>query len=160
METLPFFKKNHTRPLFLYFRLFNTVDNKQMLDKSLPMTGFEPWISGVKGDRSTTEPTPLPNLFRENLGLLVGLIHFNREWGERVGKYQCDQIGRFFKVLGNKSAIKSSPKKMGDIWANLKRFELCKNWCGYHLGTFWKQLGNFLTPISGHTGKNESKSII
>ena len=50
-----------------------------MLDKSLPMTGFEPWISGVKGDRSTTEPTPLPNLFRENLGLLVGLIHFNRE---------------------------------------------------------------------------------
>ena len=31
-----------------------------MLDKSLPMTGFEPWISGVKGDRSTSEPQPLP----------------------------------------------------------------------------------------------------
>ena len=46
---------------FLYFRLFNTVDWKQMFDKSLPMTGFELRISGVWGDRSTTEPQPLPN---------------------------------------------------------------------------------------------------
>ena len=38
---------------FLYFHLFNTVDNKQMFYKSLPMTGFELWISGVEGDRST-----------------------------------------------------------------------------------------------------------
>ena len=50
----------HSRPLFLYFRLFNTVDSKQMFDKSLPMPGFEPWISGIEGDRSTTEPQPLP----------------------------------------------------------------------------------------------------
>ena len=50
----------HSRPLFLYFRLFNTIDSKQMLDKSLPMPGFEPRISGVKGDRSTTELQPLP----------------------------------------------------------------------------------------------------
>ena len=38
---------------FLYFRLFNTVDCKQMFDKSLPMTEFEPQVSGVGGDRST-----------------------------------------------------------------------------------------------------------
>ena len=50
----------HCRPLFLYFRLFNTVDSKQMFVKSLPMTGFEPRISGVGGDRFTTEPQPLP----------------------------------------------------------------------------------------------------
>ena len=43
----------HSWPLFLYFRLFNTVDSKQMFDKRLPMTGFEPRISVVVGDRST-----------------------------------------------------------------------------------------------------------
>ena len=45
---------------FSLFRLFNTVDSKQMLIKSLPMPGFEPRISGVDGNRSTTEPQPLP----------------------------------------------------------------------------------------------------
>ena len=40
-------------PFSLYFRLFNTVDSKQMFNKSLPMTGFEPRISGVGADRST-----------------------------------------------------------------------------------------------------------
>ena len=58
----------HSRPLFLYFRLFNTIDSKQMLDKSLPMPGFEPRIPGVEGDRSTTEPQPLPrssNMFTQ-----------------------------------------------------------------------------------------------
>ena len=50
-----FFKKKWAIPglFFLYFRLFNTVDIKQMLDKSLLMTGIEPRISGVEGDRST-----------------------------------------------------------------------------------------------------------
>ena len=52
----------HSRLFFIYFRLFNTVDSKQMFIKSLRMTGFEPWISGVRGDRSTTEPlTAQPN---------------------------------------------------------------------------------------------------
>ena len=54
-----FLKMGHSRPLFLYFRLFNTVNSKQMFDKSLPMTGIELQISGVGGDRSTTEPQPL-----------------------------------------------------------------------------------------------------
>ena len=55
-----FFKMGHSRSLFLYCRLFNTVDSKQMLDKRWPMPGFEKRISGVEGDRSTTEPQPLP----------------------------------------------------------------------------------------------------
>ena len=38
---------------FIYFRLFNTVDNKQMFNKILPMTGVEPWTSGIESDRST-----------------------------------------------------------------------------------------------------------
>ena len=44
---------DQSRSLFVYFRLFNTVDSKQMFDKSLPMTEFETQISGVGGDHST-----------------------------------------------------------------------------------------------------------
>ena len=46
-------KVGHSRPLFIYFRLFNTVDNKQMFNKILPMTGVKPRISGIGIDRST-----------------------------------------------------------------------------------------------------------
>ena len=55
-----FLKIGHLRLCFLYFRLFNTFDSNQMFDKSLPMTGFKPRISGVGGDISTTELQPLP----------------------------------------------------------------------------------------------------
>ena len=48
-----FKKVGHSRPLLIYFRLFNTVNNKQMLNKILPMTGVEPRPSGIKSDRST-----------------------------------------------------------------------------------------------------------
>ena len=48
-----FFKVGHSRPLFIYFRLFNTVDNKQMLNKILLITGVEPRTSGIESDRST-----------------------------------------------------------------------------------------------------------
>ena len=41
---------------FLYFRLFNTVDCKQMFDKSLPMTGIEPRFPG-------TQPLPMHQFF-------------------------------------------------------------------------------------------------
>ena len=55
--------------LFYFIFVFSTqLTVKQIFDKSLPMTGFKPWISGVGGDRSTTEPQPLPpayNLIKE-----------------------------------------------------------------------------------------------
>ena len=41
---------------FLYFRLLNTIDKKLTFDKSLPMTGFEPWLYGFGGNRSTSWP--------------------------------------------------------------------------------------------------------
>ena len=43
-----FFFKNGLFPAssFLFFRFFNIVDSKRMFDKSLPMPGFEPRISG------------------------------------------------------------------------------------------------------------------
>ena len=42
-----YLKVGHCRPLFLYFHLFYTVDNKQC-----SRTGFEPRTSGVGSDRS------------------------------------------------------------------------------------------------------------
>ena len=52
---LRFFKKKWAIPglFFIYFRLFNTVDNKQMFNKILPMTGVKPQTSGLKSDHST-----------------------------------------------------------------------------------------------------------
>ena len=58
--TVLFFKKNGTfQASFLYFRLFNTADTKQIniRCKSLPMTGFEPRTSGVGSNRSTNWAT-------------------------------------------------------------------------------------------------------
>ena len=37
----------HSRPLFLYFRLLNTVDSEQYSIKTLLMMGFELPTSGV-----------------------------------------------------------------------------------------------------------------
>ena len=54
-----FFKKKvgYSRPLFIYFRLFNTVDNNQMFNNILLMTGVEPGTSGIESDRSTNWAT-------------------------------------------------------------------------------------------------------
>ena len=55
------FKKNWPfQAFFLYFLLLNTIGNKQMFDKSLPMTGFEPRISVLEATALPTEPQPLP----------------------------------------------------------------------------------------------------
>ena len=51
------FLVGHSRPLFIYFRHFNTVDNKQMLNKILPMTGVKLRTSGIESDRSTNWAT-------------------------------------------------------------------------------------------------------
>ena len=67
----------------------------------------------------------------------------NRFFPQNVARLQCDQIGRFVKVLGNKFAHKSSWKKIGDFWAILKNINLCKNCCVNDLGNFGKYLGNF-----------------
>ena len=47
-----------SRPLFLYFRLCNAVDSKNVQYKFLPMTGFELRTSGV-GSAQPIEPQPL-----------------------------------------------------------------------------------------------------
>ena len=54
-----------SRPLHIYFRLFNTVDSKQVNKCSiyiLPMTGFEPRTSGIGRDFSTNLATTTATL--------------------------------------------------------------------------------------------------
>ena len=56
------FTKGHSRLLFLYFSYFNTVDRKQInvRYKSLPMTGLEPWTTGIRRNRFTIWATTTP----------------------------------------------------------------------------------------------------
>ena len=51
-----------SRSLFLYFRLFKTVDSNGQY-KFLPMTGFEPQTSISEATALPTEPQPLPRVF-------------------------------------------------------------------------------------------------
>ena len=82
-----FLKVGHSRPLFIYFCLFNTADNKQMFNKILPMTGVEPWTSGIKSDRSTNWATTTsqsctnysPTKFEPTLYLPKSVIAISRD---------------------------------------------------------------------------------
>ena len=56
-----FLKVGHSRPLFIYFGLFITVDNKQMFNKILPMTGVNRVPMVLKATALPTEPQPLPH---------------------------------------------------------------------------------------------------
>ena len=49
-----FFSKNRPFPASFYFRIFNTVDSKQMFNIIfLPMAGFEPRTSCIESNHST-----------------------------------------------------------------------------------------------------------
>ena len=70
---------------------------------------------------------------------------FSYEAGQQK-HVQCDQIGRFLKVFGNKISSKSSPNDwqlFGLFW---KTSLLCKTALAtsYFLGNFWKKSGYFL----------------
>ena len=77
-----------SRPLILYFRLFNAVDRiTNMFDiKVLPMTGFEPRTSGVGSDCSTNWVTTTARLS------LCFLATFSRpfEAGIRSASQYCN----------------------------------------------------------------------
>ena len=60
-----FFLKNGPFPAtFSLFSSFQyTDDSKQMLYNFLPMTGFEPWTSGIGSDRSSNWATTTAQTF-------------------------------------------------------------------------------------------------
>ena len=77
-----FLKKGLSRPLFFFIFVFST----QMFNKSLPMTGFEPRISGVGGDCSTNWATTTThfNIFFQQLS---SNIENNRTMDHRVFRF-------------------------------------------------------------------------
>ena len=58
-KNIVFLKKGHSRPLFFIF-VFSMQLTVNLGYKFLPMTGFEPWTSGIGSDRITNEAQPLP----------------------------------------------------------------------------------------------------
>ena len=121
----------HSRPLFLYFRLFNTytVDSKQMfnMNKFWPMTGFEPRTSGIGSNRSTnwaTQPLPLnPDLSIKHLQVKIS------DYGKFV--YLCVYtVNKNWSTLGPrlKNALSQS-KLWYSIWAAHNKMKL---WCITH----------------------------
>ena len=57
---------------------------------------------------------------------------------------QCDQIGRFLQVLGNKLSHKSCPNILVIFGAISNNVTIMKKVCGYFLGNFPGKLDNFL----------------
>ena len=66
---------------------------------------------------------------------------------------QCDQIERFFDLLGNKFAYKSSQNILVIFSAILIKTTFCKN----DLASFWTiliKIGQLFISSSGHTVRN------
>ena len=63
---------------------------------------------------------------------------------------QCDQIGRFLQVLGNKFSHKSTSDILVIFWAISNNVKIMYNVCGNFLGTFGRKLGNFYSIIWSH----------
>ena len=64
---------------------------------------------------------------------------------------QCDKIGLFLKGFGDNFSCNSSPNiwSLFGLFLNASLFG--ENCCGYFLDTFWKKLGHFFLPTSGHS---------
>ena len=64
--------------------------------------------------------------------------------------HQCDQIGRFLKILGLKICYKSSPKDCQLFGLFCKTSLLCKNCLGYFLGILGNIRATFYSNIWSH----------
>ena len=62
-----------------------------------------------------------------------------KSWNQRKQKshFQCDQIGRFFKILGNLISTKRSPNEWQLFWL-FRKTSLILHWLDSFRPTFWK----------------------
>ena len=134
-------KMRHSRPLFLYFRLFNTVDSKQMLDKSLPMTGFELQISGFGGNRSTNWAKTTAPLCQPLKPLLKSLYDF---FGPKPLWPLSDGQNRSAQVRGSSDFLSQN-------WLFVKVI-LCLLQCQCHLSLGWRNNLSLIKFSSLHWG--------
>ena len=151
----------HSRPLFLYFRLSTQLTVNKCLIKVCQWLDS----NHVRGDRSTNWATTTAQLIsdsyhRLNLMPAPALIKLHRTFGRngcfrnnnKIGKRkrkteagrsmlrpaqnQCDQIGRFLQVLGNKLYYKRSPNILVTFWAISNNVTIMLKVCGFFLGNF------------------------
>ena len=72
----------------------------------------------------------------------------------------CDQIGRFFKVLGVKFYLKAA-QILEDFLSYFEEGRVSiKNCCGYFLGKLWGKLGYFYSNIWSHWSSSKEKERI
>ena len=82
-----------SRPLFIYFRLFNTLDIKQMFNKILPKTGVEPRTSGNVIDSSTNWATTTSQVCILPLNFKITIDRFCYSQTIALGS-DCGSVGR------------------------------------------------------------------
>ena len=110
--TFWFFLKNVPFPAYFYFYFSSfqyTVDSKQMFNIKtfLPMTGFDPWTSGIVSDRSTNWATTtalrFDSLLKSFYFVFLSYISTNSSFqrSRYLGYNQCDQIWHNCALLGN-----------------------------------------------------------
>ena len=91
----------HSRPLFIYFRLFNAVDSRHYSIKSLLMSGIEPRTSDVGIDRFTNWATTTAHESRD-LGLSFYSLIVNDKKQKRGRKrYRGGDESILIQVVGN-----------------------------------------------------------
>ena len=130
----------------LYFRLLFSIQlTVKVQSIILPMTGFELRTSGVGRDRSTNWATTPAQHYICHFIMCCGFKTSDTTFCAAAAcRVQCDQIGQFLNILGDKFSNKSSPKSKQLFGLFVITSLLCKNYCGYFLGNFWKHLGYIL----------------
>ena len=67
----------YSRPLFLYFRLLNTVESQQHLIKTLPISGLEPRTSGVGSNHFAKWATTTALTGQSYSGIILAVAGWN-----------------------------------------------------------------------------------
>ena len=108
---------------------------------------------------------PIPSGIGSAWGSYTGLVSFSTNlitsWGfasvvkvksHKSGPLQCDQIGRFLKVLADKDSIKSVQICLGNFWTNAKSniFHVKLLWLLF--GKLSEKIGLLFNSASGHSG--------
>ena len=113
----------HSRHLFIYFCLFNTVDSRQWTIKILPMTGFEPRTSVIGSNRSTNWATTTA-LFL-NVDSIFKLHVQSRSDGFVSGQRNSERIwrwGKFEDVDTSANARRSVVERViRHLWRDLEQ---------------------------------------
>ena len=151
-------KMGHSRPLFLYFRLINTVDSKQInvRYKTLLMTEFKPWTSGIISNRSTNWATTTAffKWFKLTIFLFVASFESNYLFLSCFNQKRISTKFEFFDFQfenWNVTGDQISTHQMCTVRPDLAKFAtLAKCPIFEGLFTIWKDFGPSLANFVLH----------